>query len=311
MKRVTVVLSAILVALMLVPAVSFAMEAYYPGNFVQLDNGTPIWVSKFGNGEKAIVYIPGLGSESPTLEFKPIAEALIQSDPSYSVYVIELPGYGLTPENKIPRTIGNITAEIHGVVEKLQIAPFTSVAHSIGGLYMLYYANEYPEDLNAFIGIDQSVSHQYEKIDSALIEGMIQGIHEAADAPFDETVDETLGQSYVEMSNYPYSDAEQKLLNQLGRKASNQTICNEVDLVNDNLAAAENLKFPETLRALMLIGEQSETDETYGIPDWIQMHEDLITSDLQKAVVIINGPHIIHMTNRDEVVQEMIDFLSE
>ena len=36
------------------------------------------------------------------------------------------------------------------------------MAHSIGGLYSVYYANTYPEEIQGFIGIDSSVPKQNE-----------------------------------------------------------------------------------------------------------------------------------------------------
>lgn len=74
--------------------------------------------------------------------------------------IVLLPGYGLSSQTKRARTSKNIVEEIHKVVEKLDIDSFTLVGHSLGGIYGLDYIDSYPNDVRAFVGLDNSVPDQ-------------------------------------------------------------------------------------------------------------------------------------------------------
>lgn len=106
-----------------------------------------------------IVLLPGLGSPSPVLEFRPLAEELGKT---YKVITVEPFGYGLSDPADTERSIENIVAELHTCLEEIGVHQYYLMAHSISGLYSLYYANIYPEEVRGFIGIDSSVPKQNE-----------------------------------------------------------------------------------------------------------------------------------------------------
>lgn len=71
--------------------------------------------------------------------------------------MIEPFGYGLSSQTKRERSAQNIVEEIHEVVEILNIDSFILMGHSIAGIYGLNYVNTYPENVQAFVGIDSTV----------------------------------------------------------------------------------------------------------------------------------------------------------
>jgi pimeloyl-ACP methyl ester carboxylesterase len=57
-----------------------------------------------------------------------------------------------------PRTLANITAELHDLLSKFKVdEPHVLAGHSVGGYCTLAYANRYPTDVSAVIGIDPTV----------------------------------------------------------------------------------------------------------------------------------------------------------
>ena len=60
------------------------------------------------------------------------------------------------------RSIENIIEELYTCLEEIGVHQYYLMAHSISGLYSLYYANTYPEKIHGFIGIDSSVPKQNE-----------------------------------------------------------------------------------------------------------------------------------------------------
>ena len=105
-------------------------------------------------GRPTIVLLSGLGTAAPALDFAP----LIRELDGYNVIVVEGFGYGYSDMRARPRTVDNITAELHDVLSKLNVEkPFVLAGHSIAGFYTLAYANRYPKEVSAVIGIDPTV----------------------------------------------------------------------------------------------------------------------------------------------------------
>lgn len=71
-----------------------------------------------GDGKETIVLLPGYGTASPVLDFKPLVDEL---SPYYRVVVIEPFGYGLSDDTDKVRTSQNIVDEIHECLQKLNI----------------------------------------------------------------------------------------------------------------------------------------------------------------------------------------------
>ena len=77
---------------------------------------------------------------------------------TFNVTVVEGFGYGYSDMSASERSNKNISAELHEVLGKLNITqPYTLAGHSIAGFYMLNYANRYPAEVTAVIGIDPTV----------------------------------------------------------------------------------------------------------------------------------------------------------
>ena len=114
-------------------------------------------VYRHGETGPTIVMLTGYGTPAPALDFAP----LIRELEGYQVVVVEGFGYGYSDTEAPPRTIENITSELHEAVTALDLEePYILLGHSIAGIYDLYYANQYPEEVSAVIGIDASLPGQ-------------------------------------------------------------------------------------------------------------------------------------------------------
>ena len=86
-----------------------------------------------GHAGPTMVLLGGLGTAAPALDFAPLIEQL----GAYDVIVVEGFGYGYSdPSARRPRTVQNITAELHDVLSRLDAPkPYILVGHSIAGFY--------------------------------------------------------------------------------------------------------------------------------------------------------------------------------
>ena len=122
--------------------------------------GKEMHVYSKGNGDKTILLMSGLGTTAPVLDFEPLIEKLSQN---YKVAVVENFGYGWSDTTDRDRTVENIIDETRTALNKAGITgPYILMPHSISGIYSMYYANKYPDEVEGIIGIDCTLPKQCE-----------------------------------------------------------------------------------------------------------------------------------------------------
>ena len=104
--------------------------------------------------ENTIVLLSGLSTEAPTLDFEPLINEMSKSNKC----VVELFGYGWSDLTNKERTVENIVEEIRTALKKSNIeGPYILMPHSVSGIYSMYYANKYPDETKAIIGIHSTL----------------------------------------------------------------------------------------------------------------------------------------------------------
>ncbi|WP_232515622.1 alpha/beta fold hydrolase [Aeribacillus pallidus] len=104
-----------------------------------------------GDGENTIVLLSGLGTAAPVLDFEPLVNELAKN---HKVVVVESFGYGWSNVTNKERTVENIVEEIRTALKSNIEGPYILMPPSISGIYSMYYANAYPDEVKAVIGID-------------------------------------------------------------------------------------------------------------------------------------------------------------
>lgn len=131
------------------------------GDMVAVD-GAEMCVYSEGVGEKTIVFLSGSGTCSPILDFKSLYSIL--SD-EYKIAVVEKFGYGFSDVTDKSRDIDTILENTREALNKSGIeAPYVLCPHSMSGIEALYWAQKYPDEVSAIIGLDMSVPKAYENL---------------------------------------------------------------------------------------------------------------------------------------------------
>ncbi len=268
------------------------IEAY--GQKVLVD-GKQMNVLIQGDGKETIVLLPGYGTASPVLDFKPLVKEL---SPYYRVVVIEPFGYGLSDDTDKVRTSQNIVDEIHECLQKLNIKKYTLMGHSISGIYGLEYVNQYEKEVQAFVGIDTSVPKQ-----------------ETDELPVSSL--QLLNQSgfyrlllKVNPDQLVMPNVDQQTKDQIKmltfRNFLNESQASEAENFTNNFKTAERLHFPKRLPVVFYLADQTE-EET---PSWKPMHEELLKNVDHGKVVTFKGGHYLHHTKSKEIADDVRGFLS-
>ncbi|PTW02203.1 pimeloyl-ACP methyl ester carboxylesterase [Halanaerobium saccharolyticum] len=171
LKRVLIILPLILIAL-----VSFIVLSSYfehkeliaeekekypaPGKMVEVD-GTELHVYSEGQGDQTLVFMSGLGTVSPYYDFKVLFEKLAAD---YRIVVVERAGYGWSEISSADRDLKTVLNETRTALKLSgEKAPYILFPHSLAGLEAIYWANLYPEEIEAIIGLDPLVPGVIEK----------------------------------------------------------------------------------------------------------------------------------------------------
>ncbi|WP_248062059.1 alpha/beta hydrolase [Paenibacillus silvae] len=249
-----------------------------------------------GEGEETIVILPGFGTASPALDFKPLLSRL-KSD--YKVIVIEPFGYGLSDQTDKERSTANISSEIHEAVQSLGADRYILMAHSISGLYSLDYVNRYPDEVEAFIGLDHSVpSLSEQKVETSDIVpvkwfrnlGFARLQLKLGDNPYEEL---------------PYDEKTQEQLNILIRKNMyNDTQLNEAMSMYSNFQTAKALTFPADLPVLFFVQKNHPV-----VHEWVSEHEKQIVNSKQGEIVLLEADHYLYRSHSTEIADKIKDFM--
>ncbi|MBR7085645.1 MAG: alpha/beta hydrolase [Oscillospiraceae bacterium] len=125
------------------------MQKY--GTITKVGN-TDINVYIEGNGNITVIFMAGSGVGCPTFEYKPVYKRM--SD-KYRIAVVEKAGYGLSGKATTERTVENLVEESRTALRNLHIEPpYILVPHSYSGFEAIWWANTYPEEIKAVLGLD-------------------------------------------------------------------------------------------------------------------------------------------------------------
>ncbi len=113
---------------------------------------TKINVYTEGTGDYTIVFMSGSGITSPVFEYKSLYSKMTGS---YRIAVIEKPGYGYSGKMTRKRTVKNIVSEYRLALNAAGIKPpYILAPHSYSGIEAVWWANTYPDEVKAVLGVD-------------------------------------------------------------------------------------------------------------------------------------------------------------
>ena len=131
------------------------------GEIVEVD-GHNISIYTEGAGGTALVFMSGGGTCSPILDFKSLYSLL--SD-TYQIAAVEKLGYGFSDAVDQSRDIDSILEDTRAALTVAGLtAPYVLCPHSMSGLEALYWAQKYPDEVSAIIGLDMAVPGYYDSM---------------------------------------------------------------------------------------------------------------------------------------------------
>lgn len=303
-KRLIQAMGIILLLIVLYIATHHVLMAIEKNNYMLGEairvNDKKMHTFVIGSGEKTIVMLSGLGTASPITDFMPLAERL-SSD--YKVVILEYFGYGFSDTTSSERSSENIVDEIRSALTLLNLdGPYILMPHSISGIYSLSYAIKYPNEVEAIIGIDASKPNQTITGPSMAMPKELSVLNLLGVYRFIANVDPIMNEKNI------YTEEQLKLVKRATAWNSlNRTIINELNHVLPNTQSLYDLKYPRHLPVLSFVSSES----IQAIPEWLALHENIISNPALQKNIILEGNHYLHWQNSDVIVEKTKEFVNQ
>lgn len=286
-------------------------KSYKPVGKLYEVAGSKMHLYTEGNGDTTIVFASGWGTVNPYADFSPLYEDLNQHA---KIAVYDRFGYGFSDMTDRKRDIDTITNEIHELMlVSGQKPPYVFVAHSLGSLEAIRYAQRFPEEVKGIL-LTEGGSPEYYKTSPELTfipwlhsglrtTGLLRALYHFNG--FQEWVaDQNNGEKLL--------TGERKELNRKATllKIGNRNMRDEIRQSRENaetvLAGGKPLNIPLTVLTANYFGKLSEDqawkDHQAALPSW---------SVSGKQIIVQDSSHYLHSYQPDLVVDELLRLVNQ
>lgn len=273
------------------------------GQMVEVD-GHHMSVYTEGQGDTTLVFLSGAGTSSPILDFKSLYSRL--SD-NYKIVVVEKFGYGFSDIVDKSRDIDSMLEDTRAAVQAAgQTAPYILCPHSMSGLEALYWAQKYPEEVKAIIGLDMSVPQYYDDMNINI--PLLRVASWAANIGVTRIIPEI---SQSEAMKHGTLTAEEKDIYQavFYSRTATVTMINESASVKENAEKVKSLGVPQ-LPMLMFISDGSG-GTGFDEETWRRIQEDYIAQVSAGDYLELDCPHYVHDYEYEKISERIAVFVSE
>ena len=272
------------------------------GQMVEVDgNNMSIYVE--GTGDITLVFMSGGGTCSPILDFKSLYSLLSNK---YRIVVVEKFGYGFSDVVDKKRGIESILADTRAVLKAAGIeAPYILCPHSMSGIEALYWAQQYPEEVLAIIGLDMAVPKSYQDYNfnmtmlklsqfaSAI--GITRLLPSVSDS--DAIINGTLSNKEKEIYRAVFYN-----------RTATITMLNEVKSIKENASKVEADNTPQ-IPMLLFVSNGDGTG--WDKETWRSYQREYIANIENSKMIELDCPHYVHDYEYKAISESIIAFLLE
>ncbi|MDE5576324.1 MAG: alpha/beta hydrolase [Oscillospiraceae bacterium] len=307
------------ILLIAVGIIAIALLICYINHRVRLANeaktisvmGTPVTVGGHtmnvyseGDGEVTLVFMSGGGTCSPVLDFKSLYSLL---SGKYRIAVVEKFGYGFSDVVDTERDIDTILEDTRAALSAAGLeAPYVLCPHSMSGLEALRWAQKYPDEVTAIVGLDMAVPGYYEemKINIPLmrlasfaaqigVTRLIPGIAESDAIQYG-----TLSEEEKELYRAVFY-----------RRTATVTMINETAAVKGNAKTVEAAGVPQMPMLLFISDGSGGTG--FDKETWRSIPKEYLSQADGGDYIELDCPHYIHDHEYEKIAEKVTEFISE
>lgn len=273
------------------------------GNSVDV-GGNAMNVYTEGEGDVTLVFMSGGGTCSPVLDFKSLYSLL--SD-RYRIAVVEKFGYGFSDVSDKDRNIDSILEDTRTALTAAGVdAPYILCPHSMSGLEALYWAQKYPDEVTAVIGLDMAVPQYYEEMKINIpIMRLASFAAQIGVTRFIPNISESDAVKYGTLS-----EEEKELYRAVFyRRTATVTMINECEAVKGNASIVASGGVPQ-LPMLLFISDGSG-GTGFDKDTWRSIPKEYISQVQGGEYVELDCPHYVHDHEYAKISEDMAEFIEK
>lgn len=264
------------------------------GQTVEVD-GHSMSIYTEGTGDHTIVFLSGWGVASPILDFRSLYRQL---DDQYRIVVIEKFGYGFSDVVDTERSFDTIIRQDREALDMAGIeGPYILCPHSLSGLEALRWAQTYPQEVEAIVGLDMMLPISAGDADTADMRDSYQLNKTANQLGLLRMMNvDTMLDAFKTGNLTEEEKAVYRAL--VFAKTGNVTVKNEIDDVQNTAAAIENDAIPGIPMLLFIMSSKTEA-QAYA------------NDTLGATVVPLDCGHYVHNIKQNEISAAMKEFIAD
>lgn len=310
-KRIMLIIFVVIISVfVLILSVSFINhkiqlskeeELFVPiGQLVEV-NGHQMHVYTEGKGEDTVVFMSGGGTSSPALDFKSLYSLL--SD-KYKIVVVEKAGYGFSEVTDTDRGIDTILAETKEALIKSGVeGPYILFPHSMSGIEALKWAQDYPDEIKAIIGLDMAVPAVYEELDINMFLVRLGAL--AANTGLNRWIPNLSQSDAIKYGNL--TDKEKKLYKAIFyRRTLTKDMVNEINNIKLNALKVKKAGIP-MIPTLLFTSNGKGTGFDNKI--WNRIQNDFISMTNNGKLIELDSSHYVHNIDYERIATESEKFI--
>ena len=273
------------------------MLADHPGISVEVD-GSNMNIYVEGEGDHTLVFMAGWKCPSPMYSFKPLYSQL-SSD--YRCVVIEKFGYGFSDGFDGMRDFDTILRQDREALKKAGIeGPYVLCAHSLSGLEAELWAQKYPDEVEAIIGLDMCVG------------GCFDPVEDTKDCATQNKIDKFgaffgMNRFLMSISEFEgYTEEEIKLYIAVGCKnLGNDTAQREMEGIVAVFDEINSMPLPAVPTIQYVSGVNKDNEM------WVDSHHNIVNASSNGKYVQLECGHKVYEYEADRIAGDIKSFLGE
>ena len=277
-----------------------------PGEMAKV-NGKKLHVFGKGKGTATLVFMSGHGTSSPSIDFKPLWQRLLNN---CRVAVVERPGYGWSEAAKKPRDIDTMLEETRrALLLAGENPPYVLLPHSMSGLEALYWAQKYPCEVQAITGLDPLVPEVVEKSLKLPPKTRLLFMYLISRLGLSRFMPDADAEKMFPLLQSDQLSAEDKkqYMAMVYKSAYTKNMLHEIDCLLKNAQRVKAAGPPPETPTYFFISEGSDIDA----PGWREMLTDYVLKTKSGKYRHLNCGHYLHHFQAELIAKEITGFIQD
>lgn len=297
-----------------------------PGQMIEVDgHRMHVYITGKEDAEHSIVFLHGTGMSDASIAMQPLFNKLSEQ---FRVIYVDRPGNGYSEEGCNDKSVENLTEETREAISKAGVSgELILFAQTTGGIEACYWAQAYPEEVKAVIGLDMAYSEEYASYNNEE-GGFKYMMYLFAKIGVTRHIDS----AYPDDRYNLYSDKQITVRKALiSRGSYTKDMYEEDKVIGDNARETETLEFPEKIPMLLMLSnpikEPYLSTDANALADLKSMKESYPEYDFETAYnegriehfkqygkvdcVELPGPSALYTYAPEQMAEQIIEFVTK